>query len=85
MAERPGVCLRFYTARAINGLMHRSKQHLYSILFDHLVSARDELHKRLTLICINAVARKHKRDVLATPQHVEIKRRVKCLKCEYSC
>jgi uncharacterized protein YecT (DUF1311 family) len=38
-----------------------------------------------TLICINAVARKHKRDVLARPQHVEIKRRVKCLKCEYSC
>ena len=32
------------------------------------------------LICINAVAR----DVLATPQHVEIKRRVKCLKCEYT-
>jgi hypothetical protein len=28
------------------------------------------------LICINAVARKHKRDVLATPQNVEIKRRV---------
>jgi hypothetical protein len=37
-----------------------------------------------TLICINDVARKHKRDVLATPQHVEIKRRVKCLKCEYA-
>ena len=29
------------------------------------------------LICINAVARKHKRDVLATPQH-------ECLKCEYT-
>ena len=28
------------------------------------------------LICINAVARKHKLDVLATRQHVEIKRRV---------
>jgi hypothetical protein len=28
------------------------------------------------LICIKAVARKHKRDVLATPQNVEIKRRV---------
>ena len=37
-----------------------------------------------TLICVNDVARKHKRDVLATPQHVEIKRRVKCLKCEYA-
>jgi hypothetical protein len=37
-----------------------------------------------TLICVNDVARKHKRDVLATPQHVEIKRRVKCLKCEYT-
>ena len=30
------------------------------------------------LICVNAVARRHKRDVLATPQQVEIKRRVKC-------
>jgi hypothetical protein len=28
------------------------------------------------LICINAVARKHKCDVLATRQHVELKRRV---------
>jgi hypothetical protein len=34
------------TLRAINGLMHRSNQHLHSILFDHLVGARDELHKR---------------------------------------
>ena len=38
-------------------------------LLDKFVGARDELHKRLYLICINAVARK--RDVLATPQHVE--------------
>jgi hypothetical protein len=41
--------------------------------FDHLGGARDELHKRLYLICINAVARKHKCDVLATRQHVELK------------
>jgi hypothetical protein len=34
------------TLWAIHGLMHRSKQHFYSILFDHLVGARDELHKR---------------------------------------
>jgi Crp-like helix-turn-helix protein len=44
-----------------------------SRLIDHLGGARDELHKRLYLICINAVARKHKCDVLATRQHVELK------------
>ena len=36
------------------------------------------------LTCINAVARRHKCDVLATPQHLEIKRRVKCLECGYT-
>ena len=67
-------------------LMHRSKQHLYSIPYSITSSARAmSFTNGCTLIRINAVARKHKRDVLATPQHVEIKRRVKCLKCEYSC
>jgi len=41
-------------------------------LLDQLIGARDELHKWVYLICINVVART--RDVLATPQHVEIKR-----------
>jgi hypothetical protein len=45
-------------------------------LFDHLVGARMSFTNGCILICINAVARKHKCDVLATRQHVELKRRV---------
>jgi hypothetical protein len=58
-----------------------------AFLFDSIRSPRRRamsFTNGSTLICINAVVRKHKRDVLATPQHVEIKRRVKCLKCEYA-